>query len=64
KIPVLLMCGEKDKLIPPHIMEEMANSVPDNEFHIIPGAGHITSLENPDAVNKIIKDFLSRKLVA
>lgn len=64
KIPVLLICGEKDKLTPPNVMEEMSNSIQDSEFHIIPGAGHMTPLENPDAVNKIIKDFLSRKLVA
>jgi pimeloyl-ACP methyl ester carboxylesterase len=42
-------------------MEEMAGIIPDSEFHIIPGAGHITPLENPAAVNKIIKDFLVRK---
>jgi len=61
KIPVLLICGEKDKLTPPHVMEEMAGIIPDSEFHIIPGAGHVTPLENPTAVNKIIKDFLVRK---
>jgi pimeloyl-ACP methyl ester carboxylesterase len=62
KIPVLLICGEKDKLIPPYIMEEMAQSIPDSEYHIIPSIGHITPLEKPEVVNKIIKDFLSRKV--
>lgn len=62
KIPVLLICGEKDKLTPPYIMEQMAQSIPDSEFHIIPKAGHITPLENPETVNKIIKDFLSRNI--
>ncbi|MDO8550988.1 MAG: alpha/beta fold hydrolase [Ignavibacteria bacterium] len=62
KIPVLLICGEKDKLTPRHIMEEMANSITDSEFHTIPNVGHITPLENPNTVNKIIKDFLSRKV--
>jgi pimeloyl-ACP methyl ester carboxylesterase len=61
KIPVLLICGEKDKLTPPHVMEEMEGIIPDSEFHIIPGAGHVTPLENPAVVNKIIKDFLVRK---
>lgn len=62
KIPVLLICGEKDKLTPPHVMEEMSRIIPDSEFHIIPGIGHITPLENPGLVNKIIKDFLVRKM--
>ncbi len=63
KIPVLLICGEKDKLTPRHIMEDMANSITDSEFHTIPNVGHITPLENPDTVTKIIKDFLLRKVV-
>jgi len=63
KIPVLVICGERDKLTPLHIMEEMADLIADCEFHIIPGAGHITPLENSGMVNKIIKDFLSRKVI-
>jgi pimeloyl-ACP methyl ester carboxylesterase len=63
KIPVLLICGEKDKLTPPHIMKDVADAIPDSEFHIVPGAGHLTPLEKPSAVNKIIKDFLTRSLV-
>ena len=61
KIPVLVICGEKDKLTPPAVMKEMANTISDSQFQIIPGAGHISPLENPEAVNKTIKDFLSRK---
>ncbi len=60
KIPVLVVCGEKDKLAPPHIMEPIAETIIDSEFHIIPGAGHMTPLENPEAVNKVLKYFLSR----
>jgi pimeloyl-ACP methyl ester carboxylesterase len=62
-IPVLLICGEKDKLTPPHLMEEMSKLIPDSEFHIIPGAGHITPLEKTKEFNKIMKDFLVRKVV-
>ncbi len=62
KIPVLLVCGEKDKLTPQHIMEQMAASITDSEFHIIPRVGHITPLENSEAVNKVLKYFLSRVL--
>ena len=64
KIPVLIICGEKDKLSPPHIMKEMAESISNSEFHIIPRAGHISPLENPETVNKIIADFLSREVVS
>lgn len=62
RIPVLLICGEKDKISPPPIMEEMSNLIKDKELHIIPGSGHITPVENPDLVNEIFADFLSRKV--
>ena len=58
KIPVLVMCGEKDKLTPPNVMEEMADKIPKSEFQVIPGAGHISPLEKPEVVNNIIKKFL------
>ena len=61
KIPVLVICGEKDKLSPPQVMKEMADIISDSEFHIIPGAGHLSPLENPGAVNKVIKNFILRK---
>jgi 3-oxoadipate enol-lactonase len=61
KIPVLVVCGEKDQLSPSPGMKEMANTISDSQFQIIPGAGHLSPLENPEAVSKAIKDFLSRK---
>ena len=61
KIPVLVVCGEKDKLSSPQVMKEMADKILNSEFQIIPGAGHLSPLENPDVANKVIKDFLSRK---
>ncbi len=61
KIPVLVICGEKDKLSPSQVMREMANAISDSQFQIIPKAGHLSPPENPDAANKVIKDFLSRK---
>ncbi len=61
KIPVLVICGEKDKLSPSPRMKEMADAISDSQFQIIPKAGHLSPLENPEAANKVIKDFLSRK---
>ena len=61
KIPVLIISGEKDKLFQPQVMKEMSNIIPDSEFQIISGAGHISPLENPEAVNNVIKNFLINK---
>jgi 3-oxoadipate enol-lactonase len=60
KIPVLLLCGEKDMLTPPDIMKNMAVKISHSEHHIIPGAGHVSPLENPSYVNKIVEEFISK----
>lgn len=61
KIPVLLICGEKDTLTPPDVMKKMSDSIKGGKFHLIKGAGHITPLESPEIVNKIILEFLPNK---
>ena len=58
KIPSLVLCGEKDKLTPPETMKNLAKNITDSQFILIPGAGHMTPVENPDAVNKAIYEFM------
>lgn len=60
ELPVLAVCGEFDTLTPPAEMAAMMKNVRNGELHIIPGAGHAAPFEEPEACNKILKDFLSR----
>ena len=39
--PVLLLHGDKDKLVPVSYAERAAEVYPDAEYHVIEGAGHI-----------------------
>jgi len=57
-IPTLIICGEQDTLTPPPVMKEMFHKINKAEFVEIPKAGHMTPIENPQAVNKTIRDFL------
>ena len=59
--PTLVMCGEEDRLCPLAFHEEIASFVPDAELEIIKHAGHITTLENPEAVNAALEKWLKRK---
>ena len=59
-VPTLLICGEQDALTPPGIMKDMFHKINDAEFVEIPKAGHMTPIENPLLVNKLIRDFLIR----
>lgn len=59
KIPVLVLCGDDDKLTPPSVMKSMADKIPASKFSIVPNAGHMSPVENPDFVNKQINSFLA-----
>lgn len=63
KIPTLILVGSFDKLTPPPVMRAMADRIPESEFGVIPRAGHMTPLENPEAVNDLIKGFLKRRII-
>lgn len=58
--PVLCICGAYDAMTPPAQMKDMARSAVQGEYFEVPEAGHMSPLENPDAVNNKIKEFMKR----
>jgi pimeloyl-ACP methyl ester carboxylesterase len=48
--PTLAAWGEADGMIPPANGEEFAAAIPKASFQLIPHAGHLPQLENPEAV--------------
>lgn len=61
KIPTLVLVGSFDLLSPPQLMRSLSEKIPNSEFAIIPQAGHMAPLENPDCVNDLVSGFLKRK---
>ncbi len=62
--PVLLMSGEKDRLVSINAAREAAARNPDWRFEVVPDVGHVPQLEKPDAVADLILDWLGREGVA
>ena len=60
RIPVLVVCGEDDKLTPPEHSAEICRILPDARFVAVPGAGHVALLERPDVINAALLDFLEQ----
>ena len=58
-VPTLLLCGEYDGISPPDEMRAIADALPQAQFEIIKDVGHMAPLENPQAVNQIIRRFLA-----
>lgn len=57
--PALVLVGEQDAISPPAEMSEIASTLPRATFRVIPDAGHLAPLENPQPVNEAIRTFLA-----
>jgi len=60
RIPTLIACGTRDLLTPVKHSEEMAAVLPDSELVIVPGAGHLVQLEQPDVINDALLRLVER----
>jgi pimeloyl-ACP methyl ester carboxylesterase len=60
RVPVLLIGGEADRLVPPAAMRQAAARNPRWETVMLPGVGHTPQLEAPDNVIGIVRDWLGR----
>ena len=59
-VPVLLIGGEDDRLVPVAAMRQAAARNPRWESVILPGVGHTPMLEVPDDTSAAIRDWLDR----
>ena len=59
KLPVLVIAGEADTLVPMRRQEFTANLMPYGKLAVIEGAGHLASLEQPEAVSQAVASFLA-----
>jgi 3-oxoadipate enol-lactonase len=57
--PTLVVVGGEDTLTPPADSETLAKAVPGARLELIPGAGHLSNLEQPARFNDLLHDFLS-----
>lgn len=56
----LVLTGEEDRITPPETARQMADRLPDAELVLVPGAGHLSNLENPDAFDAALRRYLLR----
>lgn len=56
--PVLVLHGADDQIITLKESQQMAAAIPHAHLEIIPNAGHLLPLEQPELTNKAIREFL------
>lgn len=59
--PSLMICAADDRVLPPSMAEGMGKYIDDLETHIIADCGHWTQNEQPDALAKLMLDWLARR---
>jgi len=59
RCPTLVLAGAEDQLTPPDIAREIANAIPDAKLVIVPDSGHLTTMEQPEAVNAALRKWLA-----
>jgi pimeloyl-ACP methyl ester carboxylesterase len=59
RLPVLVIAGALDTLVTLRRQEFSANLMPFGRLQVFPDAGHLPSLEEPEATSAAIEDFLS-----
>jgi len=58
-IPALVVCGAEDKMTPPALSQFIRDNIPGAGLALIEGAGHFVMLENPEAFNTVLTDFVN-----
>lgn len=57
-LPILILCGDEDAMTPPKHSHYLKDHLPNAQLHILEKTGHMLTLEQPQAVAKLLKRFL------
>jgi len=60
RVPVTVVVGEQDTVTPLALAETIASGIPGAQLVMIPRAGHLSPMENPDAVSDAIRGVVGR----
>ena len=60
KVPVLILSGEKDNVIPSKMHSDLLEALPEAQQYVFPDAGHASYAEYPDQFTKHVKKFATR----
>jgi pimeloyl-ACP methyl ester carboxylesterase len=58
--PTLLLWGDHDRVFPLEVGKQVKTLLPQAEWQVIPGSGHLPQWEQPQVVNPLILSFLKK----
>lgn len=60
RVPTLVLVGDRDALTPPELAREMADGIDGASLVIAPDCGHLSTLEQPEAVTQALQGWLTK----
>ena len=57
--PALVVVGDSDLGTPRSMSEEIVQAMPRSRLHVIPGAAHLSNVEQPAEFNRVLRQFLA-----
>ncbi len=63
-VPTLVVTGEDDRTAAPEVARRMAARIAGAEVAIVPATGHLLMLEQPEAFDPVLLDFVARRVLA
>jgi pimeloyl-ACP methyl ester carboxylesterase len=57
-VPTLVLVGDTDTLTPPELAQELAAGIAKARLAVVPHCGHLSTLEDPDAVNRALVEWM------
>jgi pimeloyl-ACP methyl ester carboxylesterase len=58
-LPTLILCGSDDQMTPLHYSELLRDHIAGARLEVVPNAGHMVMLEQPDRVSSLLADFFN-----
>lgn len=58
KMPALVIVGDQDAGTPPAMAREIAQAIPGARLEIIPGAAHLSNIEQAETFNRLLLGFI------
>jgi 3-oxoadipate enol-lactonase len=55
----LVVAGRRDQCSPVDLLADLAEALPDGRLHVIEAAGHMSVMEQPDEVGRLLKRWIS-----
>src|SRR5215471_4379953 len=61
RAPALVVWGDDDKVVPQSAAKRYIEALPNAKLHVVTGCGHCVDMEQPEALAKLVNDFIGRE---